>query len=141
MTSQLSIRQASSPLCQLLLQLTPEAGQTSVDDRDPRSILDQVSVDDIGADAMQGASLIDSSPLILRIADNVVTDPGKHYRSVQLHAKPRRPGLGNIFTATFARALLGPSVEGQPTPAEHRFQSRDVCRDDVAGAGSVRARG
>jgi hypothetical protein len=53
MTSQPSIRQASSPPCQLLLQLTPEGGQTIVDDRDPRSILDQVSVDDIGADAMQ----------------------------------------------------------------------------------------
>jgi hypothetical protein len=77
---------------------------------------------------------------MLRIADNVVTDPGSHYSSVQLHAKRRRPGLDNIFTATFARALLRPSVEGQPTP-EHRFQSHDVCRGDVAGKGSVRARG
>jgi hypothetical protein len=56
-------------LSQFLIQLTPVAGQSSVNDHDPRSILNQVSVDDIGTDAMQTrTSLIGSSPLILRIA-------------------------------------------------------------------------
>jgi hypothetical protein len=56
-------------LSQFLIQLTPVAGQSSVNDHDPRSILNQVSVDDIGTNAMQTrTSLIGSSPLILRIA-------------------------------------------------------------------------
>jgi hypothetical protein len=42
-------------LRQLLLKLTPMAGQTSVDDGEPGGVLNQVTVDDIGANAVQTA--------------------------------------------------------------------------------------
>jgi hypothetical protein len=48
-----NVMDGTAQLCQLMVQLTPVTRQTRVDDRDPRTIHNQVNVDDIGADLMQ----------------------------------------------------------------------------------------
>ena len=48
-------------------------------------------------------------------ADDLITDPGSHHKSIHLHAKRPGPVLTNILTSTRASGLLSPSVEGQPS--------------------------
>jgi hypothetical protein len=58
------------------------AGQTSIDDREPRSILNQVAVDDIGADAVQtGCEPHRIISFILRIATQKAVPPKLRWRS------------------------------------------------------------
>jgi hypothetical protein len=48
-----NVIERAAQLRQLLLQLTPVARQTCVDDRDPSGLLNEVTVNDIRATAMQ----------------------------------------------------------------------------------------